>query len=364
MAPATKHLGRNSPVERTSAAAAATAGGLTSGDDHAVRKQPFRGHFTPKRKTAVKYSGRLNRWACSSHSGEQTDDEYSLEAELDNDASSQSDRIRADSGELEQLLMRLGRPKEAVPPGTFNGEDGTSLRTFLDRYERYFSLKYEGNDHDCAVGLANFLRGTALGAYIAMSGSHIKYSRLNPFLLIWYKSERTSVRQQKLDDFTNAKYQFSEFFRLYCLGLEQLAEKASPGNLAERKKFRETVPPFFLNKLENAQSAVSAMGDGKLTWQRMKKVAETKDMLRKKNSCKGNGGELDTSVWFNSSKPVVESSRNSTHEGRTRRITPPVNSRGRGNQTFGRGVGNSNEQMERKSPPNEKQVFQYCAWCR
>ena len=264
--------------------------------------------------------------------------------------------------------MRLGRPKEAVPPGTFDGEDGTSLRTFLDRYERYFSLKYEGNDHDRAVGLANFLRGTALGAYKAMSGSQIKYSRLKPLLLDWYKSERTSVRQQKLDDFANAKYQSSDSFRLYCLRLEQLAEKAFPGNLAERerqlrKKFRETVPPFFLNKLENAQSAVSAMGDGKLTWQRMKKVAETEDVLRKeKNSRKGNGEKLNTSVWFNSSKPVVESSRNSTQEGRTRGITP-VNSRGRGPQTYGRGVGNTYGRTERKSPLNEKQAFQYCAWC-
>ena len=86
-------------------------------------------------------------------------DYYSDESSVESEAGhSTSSKIKKDQSSLEELFARLSRPKEAVPPGIFDGTEGASMKSFLDRYERYFDMKHDGNDLDRAVGLENFLQ--------------------------------------------------------------------------------------------------------------------------------------------------------------------------------------------------------------
>ena len=58
-----------------------------------------------------------------------------------------------------------------------------SMSTFLDHFERYFMLKFEGNGLDQCTELGRFLDGEAKRAYDAVGGRHIKYKYMKDGLL-------------------------------------------------------------------------------------------------------------------------------------------------------------------------------------
>ena len=69
---------------------------------------------------------------------------------------------------------------------------------------------------------------------------------------------------------------------IYCLRLEQLAARAFDCSSREhqrklRKKLLKTAPKELCHQIENAESFLSVVGDEKLSWVKLKKIAENCD---------------------------------------------------------------------------------------
>ena len=219
---------------------------------------------------------------------------------------------------MSRALQQFRFPKEVVPPRKFDPKSGTSLRKFLSNYERYFDSKYDGTDRDKSLQLGLYLVGSAKSAYNAMNGSSMRYPKLKLRLLDWYNSECTSVRQKKLDEFQVAQINPGESYSIYAMRLEELAIKAFPDSRTDRdrqlrRKFQNSVPQSFLNKLESAQSTLALFGDRKLSWNQIKKLASSVDReLREKGETTLDSMQNSAKVWYaqpvNAGRNITESS--------------------------------------------------------
>lgn len=184
------------------------------------------------------------------------------------------------------MLRGLRFPKEVVAPAAFDPVASMSLRKFLVTFERYFDARYFGSEKEKSVQLGKFLKGSAKRAYDAMGGTTTRYRDLKPKLLTWYESERTSLRQRKISEFQSAQMRPDDTCVIFCLRLEQIAEQAFPGStrLREKKlcaKVRETVPPALAFQIESAQGMTKAFGNGKVSWNSIKKLAENHDKQKR-----------------------------------------------------------------------------------
>ena len=209
----------------------------------------------------------------------------------DDSASEGSKRRRKKKGtkdELVDALKQLRFPKEVVAPIPFDPTSGESLSRFFKSFERYFDSRYDGTEKEKSFQLGKFLRGSAKRAYDVMGGSSMRYKKLKPKLLDWFRSERISHRKSKEEEFRAATMHPEDSCVIYCLRLENLAEAAFP-SLKERernlrRKVRETVPAALSFQIESAQGMRNAFGDGKMSWNNIKKLAESHDKLRKRQA--------------------------------------------------------------------------------
>ena len=209
---------------------------------------------------------------------------------------------------LASAIQYLRMPKEVVPPPKFDLKAGISLRRFLEQYERYFCTKFDGTDRDKAQHLQQFLLGSVRSAYDAIGGPQLRYTKLKPKLLEWYCTERVSVSQKKFDEFQNVKMTPNESSTVYALRLERIALQAFPGSLSDRErhlcqKFRRTVVVTLKKKFDSAASNLAVLGERRLTWDNMKRVAEAHDRLirdQQFNESVNNDSDEDRaiSVWY------------------------------------------------------------------
>ena len=102
------------------------------------------------------------------------------------------------------------------------------MKRYLESFENYFDARFHGSDKEKSQQLGKFLRGSAKKAFDAIGGSAVRYSKLKPKLLDWYHSERTSLRQRRLEEFNNCEMQTDDSAVIYCLRLENLASQAYP----------------------------------------------------------------------------------------------------------------------------------------
>ena len=223
-------------------------------------------------------------------------------------------RGRRRSMYLAEALQKLTLHREVVPPSKFDPRSGGSLKKFFRDFERYFDAKYDGTDGDKSAQLGCYLLGSAKSVYEAIGGSGKKYSKVKPKLLDWYTTERTSGQQTKFTEFQQASMRPTDSLRIYCLRLEQLALGAFPNSGAEyerqlKRKFLQTVPGSFIAKMETAQSSLALQGQKCLSWDQMKKIAESEDRMARERMEVGRSVTTDSTdygeeptVWF--SQPV------------------------------------------------------------
>ena len=183
---------------------------------------------------------------------------------------------------LLQALRSLGTRKEVMKPGPFDPDLHRSLRDFLRNYERYFNAKFEGTSREMSGHLSGFLLGSAKAAYSAMRGYDMKYRNLKEKLIDWYEAQKVDSRESAQDEFRTELMRTSDSLVIYCLRLEHLAVRAYGNNEDEldqrlRKKLLVTAPEAFCLQVENAESVCSIFGDDKLSWSKLKKLAEKYD---------------------------------------------------------------------------------------
>ena len=205
---------------------------------------------------------------------------------------------------LVRALGRLQLSREVVAPGKFSGVGGGSLRRYLQDFERYFSTKYRGTERQSALLLGDFLEGPVKKAYLALGGPNIKYRKLKPKLISWYKTERSSHRRSKEEEFEGACLEEEESLSIYALRLERLASEAFPASQREQsralcKKFWESVPRGFAKVLANSEHSLALMEGKHLRWHNMKKLAEVEDRHRKRmNIEQKDSWKPKKEVWF------------------------------------------------------------------
>jgi len=261
---------------------------------------------------------------------------------------------------LTSALAQLRPSREVVPPGVFGLDAGMSLRKFLRDYERYFDSKYSGNERDKSRHLREFLDDSLRQVFDAVGGANMKFRDLRPELLEAYNVDRISIRERKYSKFMNASRQPGERLHVYCMRLEQLALRAFPSSKTERqrqlcRRFEKTAPRSFLSKLDGVQGALTVMGESKMSWKDMKRLAETTDR-----------GELERDAEMDTprSREIVSSDvrvwYNRTDQGPPdERKQPPNVSRP---MTFT----NSDRQRNRRlqSPPQYRtRSTKLCNWC-
>ena len=227
------------------------------------------------RKPKLENNCRVRTSGIDDHSSDTSDDEGVIPA-MGGAARNSTVNSLADA------LGQFGFQREVLSPGKFDSATGYSLGRFLKSYERYFDAKFFGSDQGKAQHLAQFLSGTVKRAYDAMRGGNIKYPKLKEKLLSWYSSEKIDSRQAKLGKFMACQMMRDDSFTIYCIRLEQLAELAFPDNPQDRdrqlcRRFRQTVPPHFIAQLDFAQTTLSIVGDCRMDWVQIKKIAETLD---------------------------------------------------------------------------------------
>ena len=230
--------------------------------------------------------------------------------------------------QLYKLFSSMRQPKEAVSPGRFSGEKGTSLREFLTDFDNYFSVKYDGNERQKSQLLGNHLEGPAKRAFEAVDGARMNYSLLKPELLSWYVGERTSLRRKSESEFRKARIMPSDSFKIFALRLERLAAIAFPESLAdcERqlcRKFRQAVPDQFKRVLAEGERSLALHGNRKkLNWDGIVKLAESEDRHqreRREDMSSENETDDGVSVWYSRPTRTVFDSEESDHPGRPRK---------------------------------------------
>ena len=93
------------------------------------------------------------------------------------------------------------KQKDFVLPVKFGVDDSYSLRRYLHVFERYFFARFNGTQKECSQELGEFLIGDTKEAYDALGGGQIKYRKLKPKLLEWYKVQRCSkVHRLKFEE--------------------------------------------------------------------------------------------------------------------------------------------------------------------
>ena len=286
-------------------------------------------------------------------------------------------RVTQDGADLSlaSAMQYLRMPKEVVPPSKFDLKAGTSLRRFLDQYERYFSTKFDGTDRDKAQHLQQFLQGSVRSAYDAIGGSLLRYTKLKPKLLEWYNAEKVNVCQKKFNEFQHIKMAPNESSTVYALRLERIAMQAFPGSPSDRErhlrqKFRQTVTTALRKKFDSAASNLAILGERQLTWVHMKRVAESHDRLTREQQF--NSSILDDSdedkaisVWY--SRPNEHLRADSRDiSPKTRPVSKYEREGARPKTTFSRQTVFKSHRNTPGSPPVNREVSRNvpaCDWC-
>ena len=280
-----------------------------------------------------------------------TDDSDDSRDDISPERTSKTSRRPSKEISLAKALHGLQYPREVVKPIVFDSQSCKSLKNFLKCYEKYFSAAFKGSEKDMSRQLKQFLTGEIALAYEALNGDAIKYSKLKPLLLDWYRQSKVSMTVKWKQEFKNAKMHEDESFKIFGLRLEQLARKAYPDSEKERKKelkrkYCKSVPIWFARKLENSEGIVALLGHNKkLTWEMVMSLADSEDRHTREHRLTNEGipSKPSNSSWGDRAmKPNDKSSR-------IYRNT---------NITFGK---NNNQQGSGRRPNNKK--FQYCTWC-
>ena len=181
-------------------------------------------------------------------------------------------------------------PKEVVAPECFNVDGRGSLKDFLADFERYFSIKFEGNQRDRCRELGRFLEGEVKDAYEAVGGPFLKYKEVKMELLEWYKSQKVGSAYKRKAELTQARMKEEESFKLYSMRLEELAYRAYPHDKPERAKrlrrqLLSTVPTWFARCVEKREETKKVLNPrAKVTWEDIVAVAENEDKKKKKKN--------------------------------------------------------------------------------
>ena len=289
------------------------------------------------------------------------------------------------SRDIIKVLEHIGRPKEVMAPVPFDVGDTRSLSKFLGSFERYFESRFEGTQRERSLYLGKLLRGPARSAYDAMGGSSMKYSKLKIKLLDWFDSQKTNRSDISQAEFARAVMADGDTCSIYCLRLEKLADAAFRDSPREKsrqleRKLKETAPSALVKKLHDAQSILTVTSEEKLTWSKMKRLAEEHDRvasegLRDTNNTPGK--DLDFSTLFSKLDPLTSTSpplRNyggnqTTAQSQRGRFQRPRVFRGgqRSSSTGSRFIPRSSvTNQERTSPERiqyQTQGRTPCTWC-
>lgn len=199
----------------------------------------------------------------------------------------------------------LRTQREVVKPLPFVPNGWQSLREYLSNYERYFSIKFEGNSRDCTQELAHFLPPELRACYDAVGGHRLPYEEMKRELLTWYRSHKISGTRHWRDQLRVASMKSEESLKLYGLRLRELAQKAFPTDNVEcvrelRHHFLTTVPSEFARQIEYTEGSSLVSGSGKrLSWAAIMRLAEREDERVRRRPHAG-VGESSTAqdMWF------------------------------------------------------------------
>lgn len=218
------------------------------------------------------------------------------------DSSSEADEEFSsdDSSVTEVRLNRRYFPKEVVTPDCFAVDGTQSMKVFLDDYERYFRTKYDGNERDCTKELARFISGEVRDAYDALGGSRLKYREMKPSLLQWYKSQCVGQTHRCKGELKKIMMKKGESYKLYCMRLQELANRAYPKDYKEclkqmKCRLISTVPGWFNKSIEKKEELKVMMKVGKkVTWQDIIEIAEHRDRkIRRAQLYKGSDDDCN-----------------------------------------------------------------------
>lgn len=209
----------------------------------------------------------------------------------------------SDTTDDDYCIRRRSRHyREIVQPEPFDIEGRLSLRKFLENYERYFKNKFEGNQRDCTRELARFITGELREAYDALGGSQRKYRDMKELLLEWYRTQRVGRAHRWKTEFQQAEMKRNESLKLYCMRLEDLAQRAYSADDREcikqlKTQFVKTAPVEFLKHMEERERIKMALHQGgNLSWKEIVELAEWTDKKKKKLELHEEVGCLDSDI--------------------------------------------------------------------
>lgn len=300
----------------------------------------------------------------SSVSSLDSSDSSSSDSDSDDSQQERTRRTKRQSSKLDlyRVLEKINRPKDVVKPGIFNCKEGDSLKRFLSEYEEYFVARFDGTEHQKSKQLEQFLSGRARQAFDAMGGPEMKYSKMKPKLLAWYKTEGSGSRRHSEAEFERAKMLSGDTLMIYVLRLERLAREAfteSKKNQERQlcKKIWSSAPQSFYKVLAEGERGKGLMRQGKkLDFKDILRLAEAEDRQRKydRNIHADTIQEVeDNSIWY--SRPETQYGY-SPDQQRSPSVTHYDTAAGYGRGSYRNVYVNSNykqpsDQNRRASPP-------------
>ena len=208
------------------------------------------------------------------------------------DSSEYSSSDNGESTDSDAMCLRQQQrgytQRQVVEPEHFNVNGRESMSTFLDHFERYFMLKFEGNGLDQCTELGRFLDGEAKRAYDAVGGRHIKYKYMKDELIDWYKKQRVGQSYAKKAELSRAVMEEGDTFKLYCMRLNMLGLDAYPHDKGERSRalkahFLATAPDWMVKCINKRKKTLRIIDPrAKITWKDIEAVAEEEDRDLKK----------------------------------------------------------------------------------
>ena len=163
---------------------------------------------------------------------------------------------------------RRSDKREVVVPPPFEANGKTKLKDFLELYEEYFQMKYNGNSYDMCQHLESFLQGDLLEVYKVWGGRRMRYSKMKEKLLEFFKKSRVGGKSHWRAQLLKSTLNDGENLDLYGMRLLGIAELAFPKSQREcasqvRSQFLHTIPKSISSRILDAERAMRAFSGGK-----------------------------------------------------------------------------------------------------
>ena len=197
---------------------------------------------------------------------------------------------------VECLAQVIGATKEIPEPKAFEIHTTRKWEEFLTQFEKYCRARYSDDKEYWLQVLEKYLEGEVKTMYLCFQGEGRKYDKLIKKLSRWVKGRVNQIEIDFIGAFHEAVMKNGETCYMYAGRLEDLANKAYPGDKKTahqqlRRKFLLTIPKGPLSEQIRYHDALNQRMTGeKMGWKDIRELILLESENENQNMVSSNQG--------------------------------------------------------------------------